>query len=74
MFEFTNATDCDLHHEWMSTDIFAYCLEMAKSQGKNQPKSIVYLGEHNFKDNDFVRHFGFTKQHLDEVASWKSQK
>lgn len=74
VFVFENAIDCDLHYEWISTDIFAYCLEMVKSQGKNQPKPIMYLGEHNFKNNDFVKHFGFTKQHVDEVALWKSQK
>lgn len=74
VFEFNSAIDCDLHYNWISTDIFAYCLEMVKSQGKNQPGPIMYLGEHDFKDNDFVKHFGFTKQHLDEVAQWKSQK
>ena len=74
VFEFKNSLDCDLHYQWMSTDIFAYCLAMAKSQGKNQPKPIMYLGEHDFKDNNFVKHFSFTKQHLDEVATWKSQK
>jgi hypothetical protein len=70
-FFFDTNAQAKLHHEWFSTDMFAYILAMAKSQGKNQPHPIAYAGEHNFTNNDFVRHFGFTKQHLDEVAQWK---
>lgn len=70
-FFFDTNEKATLHHAWFGTDMFAYILAMAKSQGKNQPHPIAYTGEHNFANNDFVSHFGFTKQHLDEVAQWK---
>lgn len=63
-----------LHHDWFSTDAFSFVLAMAKSQGKNQPHPIAYLGEHGFVDNNFYRYFGFTQTHLDEIARWKSSK
>jgi len=70
-FFFDTNEKATLHHEWVGTDMFAYILAMAKSQGKNQPHPIAYTGEHNFTNNNFVSHFGFTKQHLDEIAQWK---
>jgi len=70
-FFFDTSEKATLHHEWFGTDMFAYILAMAKSQMKNQPHPIAYTGEHNFTNNDFVSYFGFTKQHLDEVAEWK---
>jgi hypothetical protein len=72
-FFFDTSEKATLHHKWFGTDVFAYILAMAKSQGKNQPHPIAYTGEHNFTNNDFVSYFGFTKQHLDEVAQWKLQ-
>jgi len=70
-FFFDTNEKATFHHEWFSDDAFAYVLAMAKSQGKNQPHPIAYTGEHDFTNNNFVSHFGFTKQHLDEIAQWK---
>ena len=72
-FYFDNAQAAQLHHEWFSTDAFAYILALVKSQGKNQPHPIAYTGEHNFANNDFVHYFGFTAQHLEEIQQWKSK-
>jgi hypothetical protein len=72
-FYFDTAQAAQLHHEWFSTDAFAYVLALVKSQGKNQPHPIAYTGEHDFVNNDFVRHFGFTSQHLQEIQQWKSK-
>jgi hypothetical protein len=73
-FFFDTNASASLHHEWFSTDEFSFVLAMAKSQGKNQPHPISYLGEHNFTNNDFSGYFGFTQAHLDEIARWKSSK
>lgn len=73
-FFFNSNKQAELHYEWFCTDIFAYILAMAKSQGKNQPHPIAYTGEHSFVNNDFINYFGFTKKHLDEIALWKSKK
>jgi hypothetical protein len=70
-FLFEDAQRAKLHYEWFRSDIFAYILAMSKSQSKNQPHPIAYTGEHKFINNDFVGHFGLTKQHLDEIARWK---
>ena len=70
-FLFEDDQRAKLHYEWFGSDIFAYVLAMSKSQAKNQPHPIAYTGEHKFINNDFVGHFGLTKQHLDEIARWK---
>lgn len=70
-FFFKTEESVNLHHEWVSTDAFSYILAIVKSQGKNQPHPIAFTGEHNFIDNDFNKYFGFTQQHLDEIAQWK---
>jgi hypothetical protein len=72
-FYFNDAQSAQLHHEWFSTDAFAYILALVKSQGKNQPHPIAYTGEHSFINNNFVNYFGFTKQHLEEIQQWKSK-
>jgi hypothetical protein len=72
-FFFKTEESVKLHHEWVSTDAFSYILAIVKSQGKNQPHPIAFTGEHNFTTNDFNKYFGFTQQHLDEIAQWKSK-
>lgn len=72
IIQFDSANQAQLHYAWFSTPIWSYILSMVKSQGKNQPGQFIGTGLHAFVDTDFDRYFGFTQQHHDEVARWKS--
>jgi hypothetical protein len=68
---YDSPTSAQLHYEWYKSDLFAYIISVLKSQAKTQVKQLAITGKHNFTNNDFTSYFGFTKQHLDEVAQWK---
>jgi hypothetical protein len=63
-----------LHYEWYQSDSFNYVLSMLKSQPKNQPYLPAMTGLHSFTNNNFDQYFGFTQEHLEEIARWKSSK
>jgi hypothetical protein len=71
-FGFSSEQEKDFYWEWLGTDHYAYVLSLVQSTPKNQPFLFQYLGEHNFKDNNFENHFFLTLEEKNEIEKWKT--
>lgn len=69
-WSFPTEKERDLHFEWAKTTHYAYILDMVKSSPLNQPIWYAYMGIHNFKDDDFDKHFGITETQKQEIEEW----
>ena len=68
--EYSSEKEKDIQYEWMGTNHYAYVFSMIQSTPKNQPFLFGLIGEHNFKDNQFDKHFKITKDQSKEIDQW----
>lgn len=68
--EYSSEKEKNMQYEWMGTNHYAYVLSMIQSTPKNQPFLFGLIGEHNFKDNQFDKHFKVTKEQNKEIEQW----
>jgi hypothetical protein len=67
---YSTAQEKDYQFNWMATKHYAYVFSMIQSTPKNQPSLFALMGEHNFQDTDFNKHFNVTPTHDQEIEKW----
>jgi hypothetical protein len=71
-FGYSSEEQKNFQWEWLGTNHYAYVLSLVQSTPKNQPFLFQYLGEHNFTNTDFIRHFNLTDEEIDAISQWKA--